>query len=69
MSGRSKSGSRPDFWRPALTRAEMDQRRPEVGDRVWCGGHPFVIEYINADRSLGVVYDPPRRPQQNESSR
>jgi len=49
--------NQPGFWATPLTRAQMDQRKPEVGDRVSCAGRPYVIEYINADGSLGIAYD------------
>ena len=47
-----------------MSRAELDAWRPDVGDRVWCGGHPFITEYVNEDGSVGILYDPqkPRSP-------
>ena len=51
-------------WQRPLSRAEMDQRRPDVGDHVWCAGRPFIISHVNADGSLGLEYDAPaKRPQ------
>lgn len=38
------------------TKASLDQRKPEVGDRVWCAGRPCVITHINADGSTGLAY-------------
>ena len=43
-----------------MSRAELDAWRPDVGDRVWCGGQPFIIEYVNEDGSVGILYDPPK---------
>lgn len=39
-----------------LARTEIDQRKPQVGDRVWCAGRPCVITHINADGSTGLAY-------------
>lgn len=50
---------------PQMSREQLDQWKPDVGDRVWCGGHPFIVEYVNGDGSVGIVYDRPRpRPPQ-----
>jgi len=38
------------------TKAAIDQRKPEVGDRVWCAGRPCVITHINEDGTTGMAY-------------
>jgi hypothetical protein len=45
------------LWSNPQTRTQMDdQRKPQVGDRVWCAGRPCVITHINADGSTGLAY-------------
>jgi len=54
-----------------MSRAELDAWRPDVGDRVWCGGQPFIVEYRNEDGSVGLAYEPKESPaaQQNGTPR
>jgi hypothetical protein len=52
------------FWPKPHTRAQMDGRRPEVGDRVYCAGRPYIIEYVNRDGTVGIAYDTRAQPPQ-----
>lgn len=56
-----KRRRQPGLWAPPPTRAQIDSHRLDVGDRVWCAGRPYVVEYVNEDGSVGIVYDRPRQ--------
>ncbi len=59
-----------ELWRRPPTRAEIDSRKLDVGDRVWLAGRPHVVAYINADGKVGTEYDPrPPGPQKNGTRR
>lgn len=56
-----RSGQRSRWAKgQTMSRAALDAWRPDVGDRVWCGGQPFIVEYRNEDGSVGIVYDRPK---------
>lgn len=58
------------LWPKPQTRAELDSRKIDVGDRVWCAGRPYVVSHINADGTVGAHYDPRHQSaQQRKSSR
>ncbi len=54
------------LWPKPPTRAEIDSRKLDVGDRVWLAGRPRVVAYINADGSVGT--EPDTRPQPPQES-
>ena len=62
--GRGAGKNQGSLWRRAPTRAELDSRPLDVGDRVWLAGRPHVVAYINADGSVGT--EPDTRPQPPE---
>lgn len=70
MSRTGRRSQQRSLWAKGQTmsRAELDAWRPDVGDRVWCGGHPFIIEYVNEDGSVGIAYDRPKAPSDKGTS-
>lgn len=61
---RGNAGDQGSLWRKPPTRAELDGRPLDVGDRVWLAGRPHVVAYINPDGSVGT--EPDTRPQPSE---
>ena len=62
--GRGAGKNQGTLWRRPPTRAELDSRPIDGGDRVWLAGRPHIVASIVADGR--VTTEPDTRPQPPE---
>jgi hypothetical protein len=67
MTGQRRGQRAP--WPKRLSRDELDGRKLQPGDRVWCAGRPYVVTGITAEGRICAKYDPRPQPPQHGAPR